>query len=151
MHRLERPELVEAMGEALGGNDVPVLVNDYSLFPAPPGKIVFPLAGLNRQAQGDSFWRGYVLYAGDKRFNIWAKVKLPQAPTGGPGPDVVSGRTVAVLVRNGAAELKFEGQAMTTGSKGQRVTVRNPRGGRSFAAEVTGKDSVLVDAEETQK
>jgi flagella basal body P-ring formation protein FlgA len=53
---------------------------------------------------------------------------------------------VSVLVRSGAAELTFEGQAISSGSKGQMVTIRNPRSGRSFAAEVTGKDNVLVEA-----
>jgi hypothetical protein len=149
MHRLERGDVVKVMRETLGQDNVQL--EEYSLFPAPPGQIVFPIAGLNRQTHGTSFWRGYVQYAGEKHFNIWAKVSLSgDAPTGARA-DVISGALVSVLVRSGAAELKLEGQAISSGSKGQMVTIRNPRSGRSFAAEVTGKDSVLVEAGELQK
>jgi len=144
MRRLERPEVLKSMRDALGADGIEL--EDYSLFPAPPGTVVFPLTGLNRQAQGASFWRGYVQYGADRRFNIWAKVKLGASAASAARVDVVGGSKVTVLVRSGAAELKLEAQAITSGSKGQTVTIRNPRGGRSFAAEVTGKDSVIVEA-----
>jgi Chaperone for flagella basal body P-ring formation len=149
MHRLERAEVLKAMREGLGQDGIEL--DDYSLFPAPPGPIVFPLSGLNRQAQGTSFWRGYVQYAEDKRFNIWAKVRLDSSVTTGAKADVVGGTRVTVVVQSGSAELRLEAQAMTSGSIGQTVTIRNPRSGRSFAAEVTGKDSVIVEAGEAQK
>jgi len=143
MQRLERSEVLKSMREALGSD---VEVQEYSLFPAPPGQIVFPLSGLNRQPQGSSFWRGYVQYGADKKFNIWAKVKLDANVTAAARADVVGGTKVTVVVRSGAAELKLEAQAITSGSKGQIVTIRNPRSGRSFVAEVTGRDSVCVEA-----
>jgi Chaperone for flagella basal body P-ring formation len=149
MRRLERPEVVTAMGDTLGQSGVQV--EEYSLFPAPPGLVVFPLSGLSRRTEGSSFWRGYVQYAPDKRFNIWAKVKMDGVAADKSIADVMGGSRVTVLVRSGAAELKFEAQAITSGSKGQTVTVRNPRSGRSFAAEVVGKDNVLVAAGETPK
>jgi hypothetical protein len=149
MQRLERADVLKAMRQALGQEGIQL--DDFSLFPAPPGQIVFPLSGLNRQAHGTSFWRGYVEYSADKRFNLWAKVRLDGEVAAGTKADVVGGTRVTVLVRNGAAEVKLEAQAITSGSKGQTVTIRNPRSGRSFAAEVTGKDSVLVEAGETQK
>jgi hypothetical protein len=139
MQRLERADLLKAMRETLGGDGVEI--EDFSLFPAPPGTIVFPVTGLNA-----SMWRGYVQYGGDKRFNIWAKVRLDPSVAAKARADVVGGTRVTVLVRSGAAELKLEGTAITSGSKGQTVTIRNPRSGKSFTAEVTGKDSVFVEA-----
>jgi hypothetical protein len=153
MHRLERSAVLKAMRDALGGDGVEL--EDFSLFPTPPGTIVFPLTGLNRQPKGTSFWRGYVQYGGDRHFNVWAKVKLDANVASAATVEVRGGSRVTVLVRSGAAELKLDAQAITSGSKGQTVTIRNPRSGRSFAAEVTGKDTVVVDAGiaqgETQK
>jgi Chaperone for flagella basal body P-ring formation len=153
MHRLERSEVLRAMRDALGHDGVEL--EDFSLFAAPPGTIVFPLTGLNRQPKGTSFWRGYVQYGGGKRFNVWAKVKLDASVASAATVDVIGGSRVTVLVRSGTAELKLDAQAITSGSKGQTVTIRNPRSGRSFAAEVTGKDTVVVEAGpaqgETQK
>jgi hypothetical protein len=144
MHRLDRADILKAMVEALGHSGVEL--QDFSLFPAPPGRIVFPLASLNRQLEGNSFWRGYVQYEPDKRFNIWAKVKLDATVPLTGRADVVGGSRVKVVVRSGGAELKMDAQAITSGCKGQTVTIRNPRSGRSFSAEVTGKDSVVVEA-----
>ncbi len=149
MRRLERSDVVKAMKDALGQDGFQL--EEFSLFPAPSGQILFPVTGLNRQAKGLSFWRGYVQYAGDKRFNIWAKVRLNGEVGSGERMDVVSGGIVNVVVRCGAAELKLDGQAISSGSKGQVITVRNPRSGRSFAAVVMGKDSVLVEVGEAQQ
>jgi hypothetical protein len=148
MHRLERPDVLKAMRESLGQDGVEL--EDYSLFPAPPGSIVFPLTGLNRQPQRSSFWRGYVQYGAGKKFNIWARVRLAASVTPVGRADVVGGTRVTVLVHSGGAELKFEAQAITSGTKGQTVTLRNPRSGRRFAAEVAGKDCVVVDATASQ-
>jgi hypothetical protein len=148
MRRLDRSDVLKAMREALGQDGVEL--EDFSLFPAPPGPVVFPLAGLNRQPKGSSFWRGYVQYGGDKRFNVWAKVRLDRSVAPAATIDVVGGSRVTVVVRSGGAELKLDAQAITSGSKGQTVTIRNPRSGRSFAAEVTGKDTVVVEAGPTQ-
>jgi hypothetical protein len=149
MRRLDRGDVLHAISATTGEGEIQL--EEYSLFPAPVGEIVFPLAGLNRQAQGTSFWRGYVEYGGGKHFNIWAKVRFTSAMPKASKPDVVSGSKVVVTVRSGAAEIKMEAQAISGGVKGQTVTIRNPNSGRSFAAEVIGKDSVFVDAGEAQK
>jgi hypothetical protein len=153
MHRLERSEVLKAMRDALGRDGIEL--EDFSLFATPPGTIVFPLTGLNRQPKGTSFWRGYIQYGGDKRFSVWAKVKLDASVEWAATVDVIGGSRVTVFVRSGATELKLDAQAITSGSKGQTVTIRNPRSGRSFAAEVTGKGTVVVEAGlpkgETQK
>jgi hypothetical protein len=139
MRRLDRAEVVEAMRGSLG--ETQFEVSEYSLFLAPPGKVVFPVAGL-----GNSFWRGYVLYAGDRRFNIWAKVQVAAQAA-----DVRNGERVTVVARSGGAEIKLDGQAVSAGVKGQTVLVRNLASGKTFKAEVTGKNSVLVNAVETRE
>jgi hypothetical protein len=144
MRRLERQDVLKAMEDSLGRGSVQV--EEYSLFPAPAGQVVFPLNGLNRQPQGVSFWRGYVEYAPDKRFNIWAKARVDASVAPEKRAEVVGGTQVTVLVRSGAAELKFEAQAISSGIKGQMVNVRNPRSGKSFVAEVAGRNSVVVEA-----
>lgn len=148
MHRLERSEVLQAMRDSLGQDAVEL--EEFSLFPVPPGQIVFPLTGLNRRLKGSSFWRGYVQYTGDRRFNIWAKLRLESAGIPITTVDVLGGRRVTVLVRSGGAQLTFDAQAITGGSRGQAVTIRNPRSGRSFVAEVTGKDTVVVEAGQAQ-
>ncbi len=145
MRKLERDAVIAAITEALGRVEPRVEVEDYSLFMVPEGKLVFPLGSLNRQPQGTALWRGYVQYAGEKRFNVWAKVRLPEIF------DVRSGDRVVVLVESGAASLKLDGQAVSPGVVGQVVTVRNLRSGKLFAAEVTGKGSVRVDAGDSQR
>ena len=145
MRKLERVEVTAAIAEALGRTDATVEVENFSLFAVPEGKLVFPLGSLNRQPQGTALWRGYVQYGSEKRFNVWAKVRLPEIF------DVRSGDRVMVLVENGVASLRLDGQAVSPGVVGQTVTVRNLRSGKLFAAEVTGKGSVRVDAGEPQK
>jgi hypothetical protein len=144
MRPLDRSAVRQAVQDVLGSSGFEI--DGYSLFPVPPGPIVFPINGLNRQPQGSSFWRGYVEYSPGKRFNIWAKVSLDGGTAIGGRADVLGGSHVTVLVRSGAAEVKLEAQAMTSGLKGQTVTIRNPRSGRSFTALVTGKDNVVVEA-----
>ena len=52
----------------------------FDRHPAPRGEIVFPPAGLTATAPGDrnngALWRGYIQYAPNRRFNIWARVKI---------------------------------------------------------------------------
>ena len=49
---------------------------EQSLLPAPEGKIVFPVSGLSGTSDGPVLWRGYVEYAQDRRFMIWARVLI---------------------------------------------------------------------------
>ncbi|HUB32074.1 MAG TPA: flagellar basal body P-ring formation chaperone FlgA [Bryobacteraceae bacterium] len=47
---------------------------DFSRWPVPEGQIEFPPSGLHQ-----GFWRGDILYGGNMRFAIWAKVNLTVA------------------------------------------------------------------------
>ncbi len=58
--------------------------------------------------------------------------------------DVERGDIVTVEVRSGAARLRFEAKAETSGQRGKRVYVRNPGSGKRFLATVTARGKVTV-------
>jgi flagella basal body P-ring formation protein FlgA len=58
--------------------------------------------------------------------------------------DVAAGDTVQVEVVAGAARLRVEGRAESSGAVGDRVVVRNPETGKRFPAVVEGKGKVSV-------
>lgn len=150
MRKLERSELVDAMRVALNQPDARVEISEFSLYPAPEGAVVFPLAGLNRPLGGAAFWRGYIAYSGNRHFDIWAKVQLPGTGANDQNVDVRTGALVHVVVESGLSRLKFDGRAESSGLLGEKVTIRNPRSGRTFLAEITGKNSVRVSAGEEE-
>jgi flagella basal body P-ring formation protein FlgA len=58
--------------------------------------------------------------------------------------EVSRGDTVSVIVQTGAARLEVQVLAETDGRKGQIISVRNPRSGRSFRARVEDKGVATV-------
>ena len=70
---LDPARLLAAMQRQLPAAAIEIL--DYSRQPAPEGELEFPLAGL-RQVTGGGFWSGSIGYAGNRRFLVWAKVKI---------------------------------------------------------------------------
>jgi flagella basal body P-ring formation protein FlgA len=75
---LSEAAVLRAMRAALGAIAKIELV-EVSHLPAPAGEIVFP-----RESLGSSpiaLWRGFVLYDDDKKFQIWARVKVRVAVT----------------------------------------------------------------------
>ncbi len=75
---LNPARMLDAMRRQLPEAAIEIL--DYSRLPAPQGDLEFPMSGL-RPAPGGGFWSGAVRYAGNRRFTVWAKVKvLVQAP-----------------------------------------------------------------------
>jgi flagella basal body P-ring formation protein FlgA len=61
------------------------------------------------------------------------------------------GDTVTVDVSSGAAQLRFEARAETSGSAGESVLLRNPSNGRTFSGRVEAKGRVTVDANALQR
>jgi hypothetical protein len=151
MRKLERAELLDVMRTTLQQPDADVKILEFSLFPVPEGRLEFPMAGLSIPVNGPAFWRGYVTYGNGKHFDVWAKVVLADSANGKPLIDVRSGETVHVVVENGAAQLKLDARAESSGLVGQKITVRNPRSGKTFPAEVTGRSYVRVIAGEPAK
>jgi flagella basal body P-ring formation protein FlgA len=79
---LDPARLRDAMRRQLP--DAAIEIQDYSRLPAPGGELEFPVSGLRPMpcAVGASrdecrgFWSGAVRYAGNRRFIVWAKVKV---------------------------------------------------------------------------
>jgi flagella basal body P-ring formation protein FlgA len=69
-------DIITAMKKALAGQDVQIEVVDHSRMSAPVGDLVFPLAGASVRSAAPVSWRGYVSYAGNRRFSIWASVLI---------------------------------------------------------------------------
>jgi flagella basal body P-ring formation protein FlgA len=65
--------LLAAMQKELPSAHIELL--DFSRLPAPGGELVFPASGL-RQSPAGGYWSGYVKYAGNRRFMLWARVKV---------------------------------------------------------------------------
>ena len=73
---LDPARLLDAMRRQLPAASIELL--DYSRQPAPEGELEFAIGGLRASAAmaGQGFWNGVVRYAGNRRFTVWAKVKV---------------------------------------------------------------------------
>lgn len=67
-----------------------------------------------------------------------AELRLPN--------DIDRGQMVTVEVVSGAARLRFDGRAETSGRSGDRVFIENPANGERFSAIVAGPLRAVVDA-----
>ena len=77
---INRSELSAALASALGLPDAHLEILDYSKQAAPPGKLDFPVAGLNKPPADSPetavIWRGRLIYDGARSLPVWAKVKI---------------------------------------------------------------------------
>ncbi len=72
---LAAAQLLDAMRIALPDARIEIL--DYGRQPAPAGEIEFSRQGLrDASLPGGSLWTGAVRYAGNRRFVIWARVRI---------------------------------------------------------------------------
>lgn len=61
--------------------------------------------------------------------------------------EVQAGDDVEVNVESGRAHLKMQGRAENSGRRGEMISVRNPRTGKTFRGQVEGKGRVVVKVE----
>ncbi len=73
---LDRDKMIAAMRVALASPDAGVEITEFCLYPAPPGELVFSRASLTTPRDGSALWRGYVRYGLNRRFPVWARVKI---------------------------------------------------------------------------
>jgi flagella basal body P-ring formation protein FlgA len=69
--------LLEAMRKTLPGARIEIV--ESSRQPAPDGELEFPLGGLRGRMAGGPpsvLWTGWVRYAGNRRFPVWARVEV---------------------------------------------------------------------------
>jgi len=76
--QLDTGRLLEAMRRTLP--DAAIEILDCSRRPAPEGSLEFPRSALRREA-GAGLWGGWVTYAPDRRFHIWARVRVTVSVT----------------------------------------------------------------------
>jgi flagella basal body P-ring formation protein FlgA len=76
MEQLKPERVVNAMQHALNNLEARIEVVEMSKFPVPPGEIQFTRSTLPPATEGPVIWRGFVRYGGDRRFAIWARVKI---------------------------------------------------------------------------
>ncbi|HEY2842939.1 MAG TPA: flagellar basal body P-ring formation chaperone FlgA [Bryobacteraceae bacterium] len=90
MATLEAGEILEALTSAwhekhAGTPDVSVELRSWSPQIAPQGTVVFPPYGLQlptaSDAQGETVWRGYVIYGNNRRFGISARARIRTSTT----------------------------------------------------------------------
>jgi flagella basal body P-ring formation protein FlgA len=77
---LDPTRMQEAMRDALGWTEARIEIVDYSRYPVPGGVIEFARAALPEpaatQRERPVLWRGAVRYGRNRRFAIWARVRV---------------------------------------------------------------------------
>jgi flagella basal body P-ring formation protein FlgA len=73
----------------------PVMLVDFSRAPVPEGELVLPRNSMRRAPGNTYLWSGYVRYAGNRRFRLWARVSARAAvPVVAAAADLQSGRAL---------------------------------------------------------
>jgi flagella basal body P-ring formation protein FlgA len=207
MEPLTPERLLASMRVSLANPAARIELVEFTRFRAPRGEIEFPPAGLRRPPARDPgaavLWQGFVRYDGQRRFPLWAKVRITVSSTrivakrdlragtlieagqvrletsegfpanepigtsieevvgrvvrravaaGSPvalkllrePKEVERGEPVRVEASSGSATVGMVGRAVTSGSVGDTVVVRNLNSGKSFPARVDRKGAVVV-------
>ena len=120
--------LREAMRQTLP--DARVEVFDFSSMPAPEGEIIFPISGLRESSAGE-FWNGFITYAPNRRFTVWAKVRvrvkvqrvlaIGDLPAGKP---IAAGQVMDVEREEFPRSVVFAGSLQEVVGKCPRFTIR---------------------------
>jgi flagella basal body P-ring formation protein FlgA len=76
MEPLQPDKVIEAMRKALGTPEARIEIVELSRYPVPRGEIQFARAALPAAAASSVLWLGFIHYAGDHRFAMWARVKI---------------------------------------------------------------------------
>jgi flagella basal body P-ring formation protein FlgA len=94
--------LLAAMQRRLPAARIEIL--EASRQPAPDGEFEFPLSGLHPTPNG-GYWNGYVAYGHNRRFAVWARVKVMES-----SPRVVAAEALKAGSPLVAAQLRVETQ-----------------------------------------
>jgi len=80
MELLDRARIVEAMRASLQAPDATIEIAEASTYPTPRGRIEFPRERLVTPPAAGQYapvlWRGDVIYGGEHRYAIWARVGI---------------------------------------------------------------------------
>ena len=148
MTKLDAAAVHSAMEEAIPGAAFEIL--DMGKFDVPDGKLTFSLGSLPKppisRPEEPVIWRGYVEYAQNRHFTIWAKVRVQRLDVA-----VLRGDEVMVQVEAGGAKIKISARAESQAGLGETVKLRNPKSGKVFEARVTGKGAANLVAPPLQE
>jgi hypothetical protein len=142
---LDQARVVAALKPALRNEKGTWELVEFSRYPAPPGELEF-LEPMRPAADVPVIVRGWVRYASNRSFPVWAKVRITRPPRA-----VERGAVVAVEVASGGAVLKLQARAETGGELGEMVVLRNPVTKVCFSARVVEPGKVTVDAKNDSK
>jgi flagella basal body P-ring formation protein FlgA len=73
---LDPQRLLDAMRRSWPTAAISIL--DFSRQPAPAGPLEFPRSALRREA-GSALWNGWIAYAENRRFQVWARVRITES------------------------------------------------------------------------
>jgi flagella basal body P-ring formation protein FlgA len=73
---LDPQRLLDAMRRSWPTAAISIL--DFSRQPAPDGPLEFPRSALRREA-GSALWNGWIAYAENRRFQVWARVRITES------------------------------------------------------------------------
>ena len=80
MEALDRDRMLDAMRASLPDSDIRIEIAETSLYPVPRGRLEFPREALGKPASAAQkdpvLWRGAVIYDGDRRYSVWARVMV---------------------------------------------------------------------------
>jgi len=83
MESLDRSRILQAMRESLEAPEARIEIAETSLYPVPRGRVEFPREMLGSPASAAQehpvLWRGEVVYGGEHRYAVWAKVRVKVA------------------------------------------------------------------------
>lgn len=108
---LDAQRLLEAMRRSWPTAAIEIV--DFSRQPAPEGPLEFPRSALRREA-GAALWNGWIAYAENRRFHVWARVRITEsvprvvaAADLQPGQAVTPSQVIEVTRQEFPAEAPF--------------------------------------------
>jgi flagella basal body P-ring formation protein FlgA len=108
---LDAAAMLDAMRRSWPKATIEIL--DFSRQPAPAGPLEFPRSGLRREADA-ARWNGWVTYAENRRFQVWARVRVTESVERvvatadlPPGRSVAASQVSAVTRQEFPAEQPF--------------------------------------------
>jgi flagella basal body P-ring formation protein FlgA len=117
MREIEDTDVLSSMRRSLAA-DAELSLVELPRTAVPPGRIEFPLSGLEPEIGGVRLWRGYVEYGETLRMKIWARVKVCRRVEA-----VVAATDLPLNVPIVAAHLRVETVSTPIGAE-QRVAER---------------------------
>ncbi len=146
---LTRERIAASIEQTLAGRHPHIEPLDWSLAAIPAGELVFPLSGLSALSDKPVIWKGYVAYAGDRRFSTWANVRVAIRE-----PHLISSVALRVGESVSAGQVKteiYDGPLPREKALTSPDELRGLRARRDIPAGVTLFESLFEIAKEVER